>query len=63
MVCFFLSFGFSLVLPAFLFVPVHVRKRGDPLKPATVAQFFDRLRPRWNLRRRGMPYDDTLSTR
>jgi hypothetical protein len=30
-------FGFSGV---FIVVPVHVRKRGDPLKPATTAQFF-----------------------
>jgi hypothetical protein len=30
-------FGFSGVL---LFMPVHVRKRGDRLKPATTAQFF-----------------------
>jgi hypothetical protein len=30
-----------LVFPAgLLCVPVHVRKRGDPLKPATAAQFF-----------------------
>jgi hypothetical protein len=26
-----------------LFVPVHVLKRNGLLKPATIAQFFDRL--------------------
>ena len=38
----FLRFGFLvLVFPAcLLFVPVHVRKRKDRLKPATAAQFF-----------------------
>jgi hypothetical protein len=30
-------FGFPACL---LVVPVHVRKRGDPLKPAATAQFF-----------------------
>ena len=42
-----LGFVSVLVFPAcLLVVPVHVRKRGDPLKPATTAQFFfDRLRP------------------
>jgi hypothetical protein len=33
----FLVFGYSGVS---IFLPVHVRKRGDRLKPATAAQFF-----------------------
>jgi hypothetical protein len=33
----FLVFGYSGVS---IFLPVHVRKRGDRLKPATTAQFF-----------------------
>jgi hypothetical protein len=38
---FFLRFGFCFGFSGVLmFVPVHVRKRGDPLKPATAAQFF-----------------------
>jgi hypothetical protein len=37
-----LRFGFCFGFPVAgsLRVPVHVRKRGDPLKPATTAQFF-----------------------
>ncbi len=36
-----LRFGFCLgFFRRWLFVPVHVRKRKDRLKPATTAQFF-----------------------
>jgi hypothetical protein len=33
----FLVFGYSGIS---IFLPVHVRKREDPLKPATTAHFF-----------------------
>ena len=38
---FFLGLVSVLVFSGvFMFMPVHVRKRGDPLKPATATQFF-----------------------
>jgi hypothetical protein len=40
----FLRFGFAVFgySGVSIFLPVHVRKRGDPLKPATTAHFFFR---------------------
>jgi hypothetical protein len=55
----------------FMFVPVHVRKRGDRPKPAIAAQFF-LITPGRAVKNHlavlefaasSSPYDDALSTR
>jgi len=67
---FFLRFGFSFFgySGVFIFLPVHVRKRGDLLKPATVffiasGRAIKNPVAVFTFSASNSPHDDALSTR